>query len=202
MVPPAEFTSYYGKPVLNAPVWEPRDIAGYLFLGGLAGASHRLLGGRTCALGPGHSARSNHRTGRGSPCLALRLRLAVGLLPDREHLIGACQRQHPGHRPPRAQQDQAAAPLPQRPGRQHQCPDRRRVREPQLRYVNGQLPCSPASRAAISALNKVFAPRWPARAGVGAARYRAYQAHLAGQPVAKTLLSALIAAQLAREHGS
>lgn len=34
-----EFTSYYGKPVLNKPTWEPRDIAGYLFLGGLAGAS-------------------------------------------------------------------------------------------------------------------------------------------------------------------
>jgi hypothetical protein len=43
MVPPAEFTSYYGKPVLNAPVWGTRDIAGYLFLGGLAGAS-ALLG--------------------------------------------------------------------------------------------------------------------------------------------------------------
>ena len=39
MVPEAEFTSYYGKPVLNPPVWEARDIAGYLFLGGLAGAS-------------------------------------------------------------------------------------------------------------------------------------------------------------------
>lgn len=34
-----EFTSYYGKPVLNGPTWEARDIAGYLFLGGLAGAS-------------------------------------------------------------------------------------------------------------------------------------------------------------------
>lgn len=32
-------TSYYGLPVLNEPVWESRDIAGYLFLGGLAGAS-------------------------------------------------------------------------------------------------------------------------------------------------------------------
>jgi hypothetical protein len=31
--------SYYGLPVLNKPVWEARDIAGYLFLGGLAGAS-------------------------------------------------------------------------------------------------------------------------------------------------------------------
>jgi hypothetical protein len=31
--------SYYGLPVLNKPVWEARDIAGYLFLGVLAGAS-------------------------------------------------------------------------------------------------------------------------------------------------------------------
>ena len=45
MVPPAEFTSYYGKPVLNAPVWEPRDIAGYLFLAGLAGTSSLLGAG-------------------------------------------------------------------------------------------------------------------------------------------------------------
>jgi formate-dependent nitrite reductase membrane component NrfD len=45
MVPPAEFTSYYGKPVLNAPVWAARDIAGYLFLGGLAGASSVLAAG-------------------------------------------------------------------------------------------------------------------------------------------------------------
>jgi len=32
-------SSYYGLPVLNKPVWEPREIAGYFFLGGLAGAS-------------------------------------------------------------------------------------------------------------------------------------------------------------------
>lgn len=31
--------SYYGLPVINAPVWEARQIAGYFFLGGLAGAS-------------------------------------------------------------------------------------------------------------------------------------------------------------------
>jgi hypothetical protein len=45
MVPPAEFTSYYGRPVLNPPVWEARDIAGYLFLGGLAGGSSLLAAG-------------------------------------------------------------------------------------------------------------------------------------------------------------
>jgi len=39
MVPEAEFRSYYGQPILNKPVWSSTDIAGYLFLGGLAGAS-------------------------------------------------------------------------------------------------------------------------------------------------------------------
>ena len=37
-----EFHSYYGLPVLNKPTWEPLDIAGYLFLGGLAGSSSAL----------------------------------------------------------------------------------------------------------------------------------------------------------------
>jgi len=33
MVPSAEFTSYYGKPVINSPVWHSPDIPGYFFLG-------------------------------------------------------------------------------------------------------------------------------------------------------------------------
>ena len=45
MVPPAEPVSYYGLPVINRPVWEPLDIAGYLFTGGLAGASSVLAAG-------------------------------------------------------------------------------------------------------------------------------------------------------------
>ncbi|MFD0686118.1 NrfD/PsrC family molybdoenzyme membrane anchor subunit [Actinomadura fibrosa] len=45
MVPDAEFTSYYGKPILNPPKWEARDIAGYFFLGGLAGAGSVLAAG-------------------------------------------------------------------------------------------------------------------------------------------------------------
>ena len=36
---PASADSYYDKPIINLPVWEEREIAGYLFLGGLAGAS-------------------------------------------------------------------------------------------------------------------------------------------------------------------
>ncbi|WP_067793979.1 NrfD/PsrC family molybdoenzyme membrane anchor subunit [Actinomadura formosensis] len=45
MVPEAEFTSYYGKPILNPPVWKALDIAGYFFLGGLAGAGSVLAAG-------------------------------------------------------------------------------------------------------------------------------------------------------------
>src|SRR5205823_12855790 len=45
VVPKAEFTSYYGMPVLNAPVWKSVDIAGYLFVGGLSGASSVLAAG-------------------------------------------------------------------------------------------------------------------------------------------------------------
>ena len=40
-----EFTSYYGRPILQEPVWEARSIASYLFLGGLAGASSVLAAG-------------------------------------------------------------------------------------------------------------------------------------------------------------
>jgi len=41
MVPVADFTSYYGKPVVKETVWGP-DIPAYFFLGGLAGASSSL----------------------------------------------------------------------------------------------------------------------------------------------------------------
>jgi formate-dependent nitrite reductase membrane component NrfD len=42
MVPPAEFRSYYGRPVIKEPVWRVPDVPGYFFLGGLAGASSAL----------------------------------------------------------------------------------------------------------------------------------------------------------------
>ncbi|MFI2645417.1 NrfD/PsrC family molybdoenzyme membrane anchor subunit [Streptomyces sp. NPDC018610] len=45
MVPDVRFSSYYGKPVLNKPTWKALDIAGYLYLGGLAGASSLLAAG-------------------------------------------------------------------------------------------------------------------------------------------------------------
>lgn len=38
----ANGSSYYGMSVINPPVWEEREIAGYLFLGGLAGGSSLL----------------------------------------------------------------------------------------------------------------------------------------------------------------
>jgi hypothetical protein len=44
MVPRAEFTSYYGRPVLKAPVWKD-DIAYYFFLGGLSAGCSLLAAG-------------------------------------------------------------------------------------------------------------------------------------------------------------
>jgi DMSO reductase anchor subunit len=53
MVPHAEFSSYYGKPVLNSPIWHSPDIPGYLFLGGLAGASSMMAAGADLTGRPG-----------------------------------------------------------------------------------------------------------------------------------------------------
>lgn len=44
MVPSADFTSYYGRPVLKPPAWK-EDIAYYFFLGGLAAGSSLLAAG-------------------------------------------------------------------------------------------------------------------------------------------------------------
>ncbi len=44
VVPRARPDSYYGKPILKEPVWGTRDVGGYLFFGGLAGASSVLAG--------------------------------------------------------------------------------------------------------------------------------------------------------------
>ena len=44
MVPPATFTSYYGRPIVKAAPWEV-DIPAYLFLGGLAAGSSLLAAG-------------------------------------------------------------------------------------------------------------------------------------------------------------
>ena len=44
MVPPAEFRSYYGRPIIKEPVWT-WEIPVYFFTGGLAGASAGLAWG-------------------------------------------------------------------------------------------------------------------------------------------------------------
>jgi hypothetical protein len=43
-VPPAEFRSYYGRPIIKPPVWR-HDIAAYLFTGGLAAGSSLVAAG-------------------------------------------------------------------------------------------------------------------------------------------------------------
>src|SRR5687768_12625712 len=43
-VPPAEFRSYYGRPIVKRPVWR-HDIPAYLFTGGLAAGSALLAAG-------------------------------------------------------------------------------------------------------------------------------------------------------------
>lgn len=44
MVPPADFGTYFGRPVLKPPVWR-EDVAHYFFLGGLAAGSSLLAAG-------------------------------------------------------------------------------------------------------------------------------------------------------------
>ncbi|MFJ9722239.1 NrfD/PsrC family molybdoenzyme membrane anchor subunit [Streptomyces sp. NPDC101209] len=60
VVPRAEFRSYYGRPVIKKPSWEATDIAGYFFLGGLAGAGSVLAAGA-------------HLTGRTATATALKV---------------------------------------------------------------------------------------------------------------------------------
>jgi hypothetical protein len=43
-VPPADFRSYYGRPVIKAPVWK-WDVAAYLFTGGLSAGASLLAAG-------------------------------------------------------------------------------------------------------------------------------------------------------------
>ena len=52
MVPEADFTSYYGRPIVKAAPWE-RDIAYYLFTGGVAAGSSLLAGGADLTDRPG-----------------------------------------------------------------------------------------------------------------------------------------------------
>jgi formate-dependent nitrite reductase membrane component NrfD len=76
MVPSAEFASYYGKPILNAPVWRAPDIPGYLFLGGLAGGSSLLAAGAQLTGRPALT-RVTKTAAFGAACLSL-----AGLVHD------------------------------------------------------------------------------------------------------------------------
>jgi formate-dependent nitrite reductase membrane component NrfD len=51
-------SSYYGMSIINPPVWEELDIAGYLFAGGLAGASSLLAAGAQATGRPAMARRS------------------------------------------------------------------------------------------------------------------------------------------------
>lgn len=59
MVPEADFTSYYGRPILKAPVWKVPDVPAYLYLGGVAGVSASMA-----ALADVTGQGSMRRTGR------------------------------------------------------------------------------------------------------------------------------------------
>ncbi|HEY6538001.1 MAG TPA: NrfD/PsrC family molybdoenzyme membrane anchor subunit [Candidatus Dormibacteraeota bacterium] len=76
VVPPPQFTSYYGRPILKKPTWAALDIAGYFFLGGLAGASSGLAAGAELTGRPG-LARASKVGALGAASLAL-----VGLIHD------------------------------------------------------------------------------------------------------------------------
>jgi formate-dependent nitrite reductase membrane component NrfD len=75
MVPPAEFTSYYGRPVVKAAPWE-HDIPFYLFAGGVAAGSSLLSAGADVTGRP-----ALRRTGRVGSLVALTLSM-VALVHD------------------------------------------------------------------------------------------------------------------------
>ncbi len=53
LVPDVEPTSYYGRPILKAPVWKQPDVPLYLYLGGVAGMSAVLAEGAALTGLPG-----------------------------------------------------------------------------------------------------------------------------------------------------
>ncbi|GAA3562962.1 polysulfide reductase NrfD [Amycolatopsis ultiminotia] len=73
MVEPAEFTSYYGRPILKEPAWKQPDVPLYLFLGGMAGSSATIasLAGRTARPGLARVARLGAVGGASASVLAL-----------------------------------------------------------------------------------------------------------------------------------
>ena len=75
MVPPAEFTSYYGRPIVKAAPWE-HDIPAYLFMGGVAAGSSLLAAGADLTDRP-----ALRRTGRLGAIVGLTLSM-VALIHD------------------------------------------------------------------------------------------------------------------------
>ena len=75
MVPPAEFTSYYGRPIVKAAPWE-HDIPAYLFMGGVAAGSSLLAAGGDLTDRP-----ALRRTGRLGSIVGLTLSM-VALVHD------------------------------------------------------------------------------------------------------------------------
>ncbi|KQX68574.1 NrfD/PsrC family molybdoenzyme membrane anchor subunit [Angustibacter sp. Root456] len=73
LVPEPEFESYYGRPILKAPVWKQPDVPLYLFLGGYAGVSALLAEGAEATGRPGLSrvARLGAAAGAGLGTVAL-----------------------------------------------------------------------------------------------------------------------------------
>jgi hypothetical protein len=65
MVPPADFRSYYGRPILKKPVWT-HEIAAYLFTGGLAAGSSLVAAAADLTGRP-----ALRRAGRGTAMAAL-----------------------------------------------------------------------------------------------------------------------------------
>ncbi|MGY1840944.1 MULTISPECIES: NrfD/PsrC family molybdoenzyme membrane anchor subunit [unclassified Modestobacter] len=60
----AEFTSYYGRPIIKPPVWKTPDVPLYLFLGGAAGSS-AVLGAIADVTGRPALTRAAHYTAGG-----------------------------------------------------------------------------------------------------------------------------------------
>jgi formate-dependent nitrite reductase membrane component NrfD len=75
VVPPAEFTSYYGRPVVKASPWE-QDVPFYLFAGGVAAGSSLLSAGADLTGRPGM-----RRTGRIGALVTLTLSM-IALVKD------------------------------------------------------------------------------------------------------------------------
>ena len=72
VAPQARPDSYYGRPVIKEPVWRSPEVPGYLFLGGLAGASSVLA---ACAQGTGN--RELARASKAAAAAAIGLSLAA-----------------------------------------------------------------------------------------------------------------------------